>query len=62
VLDLQPRVRLDEDEGLNARATGDIHEELERAEIGAADVFREPHRGVDDVAKPIGKRGGGREG
>jgi hypothetical protein len=53
MLDLQSRVRLDEGKGLCARATGDIHQELERAEIGVPDVFREPHGGVDDVTAKL---------
>ena len=41
-------------------AAGDIHQELERAEIGVADVLREPHRGIDDVAaQPIVQGRGG---
>src|SRR5204863_1406069 len=45
-------------EGLCARAT--IDQEFERAEIGVPDVFREPHRGVDDLAtKPLVQGRGG---
>ena len=60
VLDLKPRVRLDEDEGGGSRAAGDVDQELERAEVRVPDALREPDRRVDDVAaKRVVQRGSG---
>ena len=50
VLDLEPRVRLDEDEGLAAVPIAGVDEELEGAEVGVADAVRESQRRLDDLA------------
>ena len=48
VLDLQPRVGLDEGEAAVARLR-DVHQELEGARVAVADARGEAHRGVDDA-------------
>jgi hypothetical protein len=43
VLHLQPRIRLDEYEGLHPRLARCVQQKLERAKIGVAHAFRETH-------------------
>src|SRR5215469_1279096 len=49
MLDLQPRVGLDEHERLHVGTARDIDQELERAEIGVADAFGKAHCGREDL-------------
>src|SRR5262249_28917355 len=49
VLDLQPRIRLDEYERLRPGAAGDVDQELEGAEVRVADAFGKTYRGRDDL-------------
>ena len=53
VLDLQPRIGLDEHERPDAFLARNVHQELEGAEVGVAFVLREPNRGVDDRASQV---------
>ena len=62
VLDLQPRVRLDEVERRVVAGDVRVDEELERADVVVAQVAREPHRRIDDaIAQRWREAGRGRD-